>query len=229
MKIKAVTMFSAVLLMSGVLTSTASAEGVGAVNVNAKVDVTIGTQGDASSTATQASIRGNATSSAKSNVQAGATSTAGSETSTSAKAKGELNAESHRSSVASFVKSLLTIADREGGIGSQVRVVATSQQNSASTSANAIAKVENRGSIRNFFFGSDYKSLGDIRSEMATTSANIAKLKSLLAGATNDSDKAELSAQIQVLENSQVQVEAFVKAHESSFSLFGWFTKRFAK
>jgi hypothetical protein len=139
------------------------------------------------------------------------------------------SAEAHRSAVATFVKSLLKVADREGGIGEQVRVIARSQNDSASTSEKAVLKVENRGKLRTFFFGSDYKSLGELRKEMVKTQNDIAKLKELLSKATNDSDKAELSAQIKVLEDFQVKIDAFVQARENQFSLFGWLFKRSEK
>lgn len=54
-------------------------------------------------------------------------------------------------------------------------------------------------SLQTFFFGSDYKNLGVIRSELATTTNNINKLKSLLDQTINDADRAELNTQIQSL------------------------------
>ncbi len=235
MKIKTISVLSAALLLSGALVSVASAQGVANIHANANADIQIHTQGNSTSTAAQGAVRGNATSSAaQTAVRGNATSTAaksgvhGNATSTNASANGQLTAESHRSTVAAFVQSLLAVANREGGIGAQVRAVAESQQDSASTSANAIAKVEGVGGLHALFLGSDYHSLGQLRSEMATTSANIAKLQDLLAKATSDSDKAELSAQIQVLQDSQAKIDAFVKAHENSFSFFGWFMKMFA-
>lgn len=205
MKTKAVTVFSTALLLSGTLVSIASAQGVANVHANANANIEVRAQGNSTSTAARSDIA------------------------IHDNANGQLTAESHRSAVASFVQSLLNVANREGGIGAQVRIVAQSQQDSASTSANAIAKVENRGGFRTFLLGSDYKSLGQLRSEMATTSANIAKLQELLAKTTSDSDKADLSAQIQVLEDSQAKIDAFVIKQSSIFSLFGWFTKLFTK
>lgn len=134
----------------------------------------------------------------------------------------------HRSVVATFVQSLLSVADREGGIGADVRTVAQSQNDAGSTTATAIVKVEERGSFRTFLFGDDYRNLGVIRSAMATTSANIDHLKALLGRAESDADSAELTLQIKALEGAQAKVSAYVTAHEDTFSLFGWFTKFFA-
>jgi len=149
--------------------------------------------------------------------------------STTSETHGSQMSETHRSVVASFVHSLLNVADREGGIGSQVRVVAQSQNESASTTAEAMVKVESRGALHTFLVGSDYKNLGVIRNEVASTTANLLKLKTLLSQATNDADKAELNAQITALETEQSTVEAYVSVHENAFSLFGWLNKLFNK
>ncbi len=80
---------------------------------------------------------------------------------------GAQTANEERSVVASFVQNLLTIANREKGIGSEVKVIAQEQEDSASTTAQAMINVENRGSFVKFLFGADYKSIGIIRSEIA--------------------------------------------------------------
>lgn len=135
----------------------------------------------------------------------------------------------HRSNVSIFVHSLLKIANREGGIGAEVRTIAKEQDDDASTTVEAMVKVETRNGFKTFLIGSDYKNLGVIRSELATTANQIARLK-ILAGLTvSAQDENELNAQIKLLEADQAKVEAFVKAHESQFSLFGWFVKLFVK
>ena len=139
------------------------------------------------------------------------------------------NAESHRSLVSKFVQSLHEVSDREGGIGEQVRVVARSQNDSATTTLKAMEKVESRGSFRKFFFGEDYKNLGVIRSELATTTVNITNLKALYSNAITAEDKAVIIAQIASLEDEQIRLEAYVKDHEDTFSILGWFSKFFSK
>ncbi len=135
----------------------------------------------------------------------------------------------HRSVVANFVHSLLSVADREGGIGAEVRAIAHTEDESATTTATAMAKVDDRGGIRTFFFGSDYKNLGVIRSEIATTTNTIARLEALLAKTTDATDRATITAQINALQDEQIKINAYVNAHEKTFSLFGWFTKIFVK
>lgn len=139
--------------------------------------------------------------------------------------RGSVTAEQHRSEVATFVQSLLRSSDREGGIGPEVRVIAKSQNDSASTTADAMSKIEKRGKFKKFLIGDDYKNLGKIRSELATTSNNIARLQKLLDSATSTSERAELVAQIQKLETIKEEINKYLNDHKEKFSLFGWFVR----
>jgi len=118
--------------------------------------------------------------------------------------------------------------DREVGIGQEVREIANKQENSATTTNIAMLEIGKRGPVKELFFGGDYKNLGIIRSELATTTNSIAKLKSLVEKTTDITEKAELNAQIQVLESEQTKIKAYLKEHEDIFSFFGWFVKLFS-
>ncbi|OGZ22957.1 MAG: hypothetical protein A3A08_00855 [Candidatus Nealsonbacteria bacterium RIFCSPLOWO2_01_FULL_41_9] len=134
--------------------------------------------------------------------------------------------EEHKSTVANFVQSLLNVASSaKGGIGEQVRVIAQQQNDSASATTQAIKKVENRSKIRTFLFGSDYRNLGALRSEIVKTRSRIDQLNRILENIKNASDTAEIQSQIQVLEQEQTKLENFVKENESKISLFGWLAK----
>ncbi len=234
---KLISAVSTALLLGAVMPSLASAQGVYSdVEVRTGVSATgvlpaVSTEGTAA-----ADARG-ANAAVGVQVGVGVTSTGtperGNATSTAARdnanAEGKITAEAHMSRVAAFVRSLLAVANREGGIGAEVRAVAQSQQDSASTSVRAIANVEGRGWLRTILFGSDYRSLGQLRSEIAVTAANITQLKNLLGRTVIEADRVELSAQITALETLQAETEAFVEARENSFSLFGWLAKRFAQ
>lgn len=142
------------------------------------------------------------------------------------KNQGQTNAQLHRSVVANFVQTLVRVADREGGIGEQVRVIAQQQNQSASTTAVALEKVENRGKIKTFLIGSDYKNLGALRSELVQTRNRIEQLTRLADKATS-ADKADLLQQIKNLQQEQTWIENFIKTNENKFSLFGWLVKLF--
>lgn len=141
--------------------------------------------------------------------------------------KGQVNVEAHRSVVANFVQSLLAVADREGGIGQQVRVVAQQQNDSKDKTSDEIKTVESRSKIKIFFFGSDFKNLGDLRSQMVQTRNQVAQLTRLADKAENDQDKTELQSQIETLNQEQASIENFITQNESKFSLFGWAVKLF--
>jgi len=93
--------------------------------------------------------------------------------------------------------------------------------------AESIDKVEKRSKIKTFFFGSDFKNLGDLRSQMVQTRNQIAQLTRLVDKAENDQDKTELQSQIQVLNKEQASIENFITQNENKFSLFGWAIKLF--
>jgi len=143
--------------------------------------------------------------------------------------KGQINAEIHRSAVANFVQSLLSVADREGGIGEQVKVVAQEQSNSKEVTAEAIDKVKKRSKIKTFLLGTDYKNVGALRSEMVKTRNHIEQLKRLVDKAENEQNRTELQTQIQNLEQEQTNIDNFISQNENKFSLFGWAVKLFVK
>jgi hypothetical protein len=140
----------------------------------------------------------------------------------------KLNGDSHRSAVATFVQNLLDVANRDkSGIGDQVRAIANAQNDSKEDVASEIEKVQNRNGFKTFLIGTDYKSMGQLRSEMVTTENQIKQLTVLLDKTTDAMDKAVIQAQIQVLTQEQQKINDFIKTNESKFSLFGWLVKLF--
>jgi hypothetical protein len=199
-----------VVIAAFALLGTASTVSAQTVTANVEADIKI----NATSAAAKAEVRGNATSSA-------AKDNTASKSGTTTDGSGE--AKVYRSAVATFVKGLLSIADRDGGIGAEVRVIARSQQDSASTSANAMLKADanKEKGFKAFLFGSNYKTIGQLRSEMTVTKNNIEKLERLAESVTDAQVKADLSAQIKVLEDSQIKIQAFIDANKG-ISLLGW-------
>jgi len=127
--------------------------------------------------------------------------------------------------VANFVQSLQGIADKETGIGQQVRTIAQQQNQSATTTIQAMEKVQTRSRIKTFLMGTDYENLGTLRSEVVQTRNRLEQLDRLMENVQNEGDKTELQNQIQTLEQEQTRIESFIKAQEGKFSLFGWLAK----
>ena len=141
----------------------------------------------------------------------------------------QVNAQQHQSVVSTFVDGLLQVADREGGIGEQIRTIAQQQNQSVDTTVRVMEKVRARNKIKTLFFGSDYKNLGELRSEMVQTRNRLEQLNGLIGNIQNEGDKTELHNQIQTLEQEQAKIENFIKDNENKFSLFGWLVKLFNK
>jgi len=139
--------------------------------------------------------------------------------------KNKETASNHRSVVSTYVHSLLDIADREGGIGQQVRIIAQQQNDSLEETIETITQIQNRNRIRTFLIGSDYKNLGALRSEMVKTRNRIEQLKRLVDKTELPEDKTELQNQITSLEGEYTKITDFIKLNEDKFSLFGWVAK----
>lgn len=135
--------------------------------------------------------------------------------------------EQHRSEVARFVEKLLEVADRDGGIGEQVRVIASEQASSSEKVAEAADQIEKRGKVKTFFFGSDYKNLGAIRSEIVQTESRIGKLDGELARAASSTDVTGVQTELAAMRVEQARLDEYVKTNESKFSLFGWVIRFF--
>lgn len=141
--------------------------------------------------------------------------------------QGQINAEQHQSAVANFVQSLLQVADREGGIGQQVRTIAQEQNQSASTTIQAMERIQTRSRIKIFLMGTDYKNLGALRSEVVQTRNRLEQLNRLIENVQNEAEGTELQNQIQTLEQEQARIDNFIETQEGQFSLFGWLLKLF--
>lgn len=142
----------------------------------------------------------------------------------------ERNAQQHRSEAAEFVLNLLKVAERSpGGIGEQVRAIAREQNEATEKIAGSLDKIEKRSKIKTFFAGSDYKNLGQLRSEMVHVRNRIERLSRLMERIESEQDRNKIQSQIQAMEQERTRIENFIKTNEDKFSLFGWFVKLFNK
>ncbi len=138
----------------------------------------------------------------------------------------------HRNQVSQIVRELNAVAAENTDIGQEARAVAQAQSTTTEDTVQAMEKIENRSKIRTFLIGTDYKNIGKIRSELATTANHINRLKNALQRATGtdataSTTQARLQEQIRAMEQEQTKVQAFVQANEGKFSLFGWLAKLF--
>lgn len=135
----------------------------------------------------------------------------------------------HQSAVSAQVQALLDVASRSGGIGLEVREIAQAVASSSEEVEVAKKEVEDRPAWMEVLIGSDYKNLGKLRSELATTQSAISRLSAARDRSMDATVKATLDAQISAFSADASSTEAFVSEHEDSFSVFGWFFKLFSR
>lgn len=141
---------------------------------------------------------------------------------------GDKVAKVYKNSVAQFVHQLLAAADREGGIGQQVKEVAKEQAKSQEKVEAAVKKVESRGKAAKFFFGPDYKNLKEVRKEIAKNQNRINVLKQIVDNIQDQDAKTIIQNQISVLERENSNLKNFVDASSDQTSLFGWLVRLFS-
>jgi hypothetical protein len=113
-------------------------------------------------------------------------------------------AQIQKISISEFVENILKIANKNG-IGEQVRVVAQELNQSASTSIQAMEKVQTRSKIKTFLVGSDYKNLGELRSELVQNRNRIEQLTQTMSKIKNATDQIDLQNQIETLNEKLIE------------------------
>ena len=134
--------------------------------------------------------------------------------------------EAHKSAVATAVAELLDAADRAGGIGIQVRELAKEQETLHNEISEKMDKVGARSWVQAFLFGSDYETLGELRSTIVTSENGISVLEKARDKALA-SAKADIDLQIEALEHENAHAREFIAEQEGKFSLFGWLVRLF--
>ena len=150
-------------------------------------------------------------------------------TAASSQNSGGSQGDENRSEVSAVVRSLLSIADRDGGIGADVRLVAQEQASTTAQVKESMAEISADNGLKIFLFGPDYKNLGKLRSAIVTTENHIERLRMAQARTTSASVKADLEVQINVLEGTASSTQAFVDENEDQLSILGWFVRIFSE
>jgi len=123
--------------------------------------------------------------------------------------------------VAKAVHELLSVADRVGGIGEQVREIAKAQQQNQDEIEASVEKIEKQNKITTFLIGPNH---GEINKAAKLTMQNeekIAELKDLQAEMTDQTEIQKTTEQIQTLEKANLEVKDTLEEAQKTFSLFG--------
>lgn len=142
--------------------------------------------------------------------------------------EGDDDGDDNRAIVAAQVQALLQVADRDRGIGKEVRDIARTFASSSERIHEKKKKVEDRSALLEFLIGADWDNLGELRSELVTTENAIDRLTKAREKAADAQVKATLDVQITALAKVASSTEAYIEAHEEAFSVFGWFFKIFS-
>lgn len=131
-----------------------------------------------------------------------------------------------RSRVASSVQEMLKVAERNQGIGDQIRNVAQNQLKIHQESEDALEKAQQRQGFMRFFIGPDYDNIEKVEEKLERHNENLEQLKSLKDDVSEE-DKSLLENQIQEMEEAGEGIEEDLEEARSGFSLFGWLNRMF--
>lgn len=143
------------------------------------------------------------------------------------KGKGVLISEQRRSEVANAVHKILEVADRNGGIGEQVRVIAQSQKQNHEEVEEKIEKIKERGNFAKFFIGSKYNEIEKAKELIKKDNEKINQLEELKSKIIDEEDKIKVTEQIETIKKAIIEVQKIIEDEEIYFSLFGWLAKIF--
>lgn len=127
-----------------------------------------------------------------------------------------------RSQVANAVAQMLQVAERNGGIGQEIRVIAQNQNKNQEQIENVLEKVQERSGFVKFFIGPKDKEIEDAQKLLDQNREEIKSLNQIKAQLTYKGDEQILIEQIEALEEANLQIEATLNFTKKGFSLLGW-------
>lgn len=136
---------------------------------------------------------------------------------------------SRRSMVANAVQQMLQVAERNQGVGKQIRTIAQTQEKNINSLEDKMTKVQNRGRLKKFFLGPDYKNINSIEAMIVNHDQRLMELKELVPQITDEDDLKNIQEQIMIMENVSKELKNQTKDTTKGFSLFGWVYKMFTK
>jgi len=139
--------------------------------------------------------------------------------------KGQSTSEQRRSQVAIAVQAMLQIADRNGGIGQQVKTIAQTQTQNQEKLEKNLEKIQSRSGFAKFFIGANYGEIKDAKKTLEQNKEQIKQMNQVRTQLSNQGDQQQLAEQIKVLEKANQEIETLMEDAQKGFSLFGWLNK----
>lgn len=140
------------------------------------------------------------------------------------------NATQRRSRVANAVEQMLQIAERNQGIGQQIKTIAQNQNQNQKEIETTLEHVKNnRGNaVWRFFFGPN-KYIYMAENKLATHAEKLEEVRELASKIKNEDDAKTLEEQIEIMEQAKTELAEEIKKENKGFSLFGWLNKLLSK
>ncbi len=136
-------------------------------------------------------------------------------------------AEQRRSAVANAVQEMLKVANRNGGIGEQVREIAQNQNQNHEKIKEDIEKISERSGLLKFFLGPNYGVIDDAMKLIEENNLKLAKLTELKNQLISSTDKTTFQEQIQSLQENNEGANQTLNDLKKGFSILGWIINLF--
>ncbi len=138
-------------------------------------------------------------------------------------------AKEKMSNVATQVEELLTNKTMKGGIGEQVRQIASEQKMAQEQVKSNLDTIGSRKGLIKSLIGPDFKALKNMEDQVEANQLRIEKLTELKTQLTNQGEIDVIETTIQALTEQNTQLEETVLGETQSKSMLGWLFKFFAK
>ncbi len=150
------------------------------------------------------------------------------ETAPAGESKGVQTSEQRRSSVAAAVQQLLQLAERNEGIGQQVRIIAQEQTQNREQVEASLEKIQSRSGLVRLLIGPNFGEIKNAQALLERNRERIQQLSGVMDQLADEAEQMQLREQIQTLEQADLEIENSLGAEQHGFSLLGWFFKLLA-
>ena len=137
--------------------------------------------------------------------------------------------EQRRSRVANAVQEMINVAERNEGIGSQIRVIAQNQNQNQEKIEESLQKVQGRNTFAKIFIGPNYGEINNARKTIEESKIQIENLEEMKSNIIDEEDLQIIEEQIENLKQYYSQTEELLKTSERGFSLFGWLNRMLSR
>ena len=141
--------------------------------------------------------------------------------------EGENDGDRHERVMNKVNKKLEKLSREIPGLGDEIREIARNEASSTEDRVAAIHEIQQQSFISRIIFGADRSKLNSLSDELKTTQASIDRLNLAKSQIASSTLQAQIDVQIKSLETARASAESFIKNNESSFSIFGFFSKIF--